>query len=615
MYTNFIYFIVVLFIYSTHQPSPAPRLSFSLTLVASLGLFCVFFFINGWVFRRLAARMSKVTVSSHLAVLYHRTIARQSFLSLLFFCLNIYLLDLKFFLSGLPVMRVSFTLQGLAALALFLLHQTIVWLSSHECHCHISGTSCSRSSMVAANLKFNLAILLPWLLISGTFDFLQFLPIRALHDHLNTALGQVVFFAFLLVIFMLYAPPLVVRLWGCRPLPPGALRSSIEAFCRKEGFKLREILLLPSLGGSFLTAGVMGLQPHCRYLLLTQGLLNILDENELQAVLAHEMGHVKEKHLVFYLLFLLGYLVVAYPLSNLSFLLVLASDLPLHFPGGTQSELLTLISILATLPLLLLLVLYFRFLFGFFIRNFERQADLYIFRTQGGPYSLVSALEKVAFYSGNTRDVPSWHHFSIKQRVDYLTAAASNPSLLLHHRRKLRTALASYLVGLVAVGTVGFLYHTSAWGKSFNEDLSIKVLHSLVRLEPERADLRLKLGTLHYTRDNLEEAVFQLSVALDLEPNNPEIMNNLAWIFATSQRPTFFRPEHALDLAEKAASRSPEPYILDTLAEAYYVNNRPALALAAAEQALAAASGDRTYYLGQVKRFRELVGEHGSKFF
>jgi len=267
---------------------------------------------------------------------------------------------------------------------------------------------------------------------------------------------------------------------------------------------------------------------------------------------------------------------------------------------------------LSTLPLLLLLVFYFRFLFGFFIRNFERQADLYVFTVMGRGYPLISALEKVAFHSGNVRDVPSWHHFSIKQRVDFLAASARNPSLLRQHRLKLRRALAGYLVGLIAVGALGYLFHSGAVGKNLNEQLNYKMLTSLVQLEPENPLLLSSLGTLYYTRNQPQEAVRHLERALELDPDNPEILNNLAWVLATSKERSFLQPERALALAVKAAASSQESHILDTLAEAYHVNGQARKALATAEEALAAATGDSSYYLEQVERFRAELQERES---
>jgi len=609
MYTNFIYFIVVLLIFSTQQLPPTRRLSLFFTFTSSLALLFLFGLINRQVFKRLAARMSGVKVSTHLAVLYHRTVSRQSFLALIFFCAQIYLLDIKYYLSTVALMRSSFTLQGLSALALFLLHLAVVWHFSHECHSLSYTVRSSRSSVIMGNLKFNIAIILPWFLIVGIVDLLQLLPDGVVFQRLNTPMGLVLFYALLLVLFMLFAPPLVLRVWGCRPLLSGAKRSLIEKFCQQEKFRVQEIMLWPSAGAVFLTAGVMGLHRRYRYLLVTQGLLDILDHEELRSVLAHEMGHVKEHHIFFYLLFLLGYLVLATPFSLLTEPLLLAYLPSSLFGTSSGSNLQTLLSLLLALPPLLLLLFYFRFLFGFFIRNFERQADLYGLSVMGRPYPLISALEKVAFYSGNIRDVPSWHHFSIKQRVDFLTEAAGNPSLIRNHRGKIRKALAGYLVGIIAVGVFGYLFYTGAIGKQYNEQLNFKMLSSLVQLEPDNPLLQMQLGTLYSIRNQPKQAVFHLQRALELDPNNPDILNNLAWVFATSKEAPFFQPEKALVLAERAAASSQQSHILDTLAESYYVNGLTLKALATAEKALAAASGDRSYYVKQVERFRRAVEE------
>jgi Tfp pilus assembly protein PilF len=100
-----------------------------------------------------------------------------------------------------------------------------------------------------------------------------------------------------------------------------------------------------------------------------------------------------------------------------------------------------------------------------------------------------------------------------------------------------------------------------------------------------------------------------LQHALELDPNNPDILNNLAWVFATSKEAPLFQPEKALVLAERAAASSQQSHILDTLAESYYVNGLTIKALATAEKAMAAASGDPSYYVKQVERFRRAVEE------
>jgi Zn-dependent protease with chaperone function len=609
VYTNFLYFIVVLLVFSTQQAGPAPRFSWPATVAGSLGLVALFGLITRWVFRRVAARLMDMPPGPRGPVLHHRAVSRQAILALLFFSVHLYLLDIKAHLNAFALFRKSLTVQGLVGLGLFFPYLAMVWLFSTR-----SALGSSRgSARVTGSLRFNLAILLPWLVISGIVDLLQLVPDGPWGRSLDTPAGQLGFFALLLLVLTLFGPPLVLRLWGCRPLPPGGRRTVVEEFCRRHRFPVRDIVLWPTLGSDAFTAGVMGLYRRWRYLLVTESLLAGLDDSELRSVLAHEIGHVRKRHLFFYLLFLLGYLALASPLMDLSTLLLLGSSLPGEIVGVPDSGQATLVSLVSTAPLLLLLVVYFRYLFGFFIRNFERQADLYGLTVMGEPSSLVSALEKAAIHSGNIREVPSWHHFSIKERVDFLFAAARSPVLVERHERKLRVGLALYLAGILILGTGGYLLQSGAVGKDWSDRLVLRALDGQVARVPENARLRLRLGTLYYQRQNLPEAVRHLELALKLDPENPEILNNLAWILATSKEAVYLQPRRALSLAERAAEISPEPYVLDTLAEAYHVNGRNEEALDAAERALAAAFDNRSYYLKQVERFRNLVGENEPK--
>lgn len=80
-------------------------------------------------------------------------------------------------------------------------------------------------------------------------------------------------------------------------------------------------------------------------------------------------------------------------------------------------------------------------------------------------------------------------------------------------------------------------------------------------------------------------------------------------MLATDKDPAIFQPQKALILAKEAASLKPEPVILDTLAEAFYVNGRPEMALKIIEQLLAENPPNRSYYQGQEERFRKAIQE------
>jgi membrane associated rhomboid family serine protease len=72
--------------------------------------------------------------------------------------------------------------------------------------------------------------------------------------------------------------------------------------------------------------------------------------------------------------------------------------------------------------------------------------------------------------------------------------------------------------------------------------------------------------------------------------NHAEALNNLAWLYATSQNPAIRNPPAALECARRALSlgkNQPEANFLDTLAEAYYANQQYEQAVTTEQQAIA----------------------------
>ena len=100
---------------------------------------------------------------------------------------------------------------------------------------------------------------------------------------------------------------------------------------------------------------------------------------------------------------------------------------------------------MGSVPLLIFMLVYFRFIFGYFIRNFERQADLFSLPTIGNSQALVSAFEKIAILSGDIRDQRNWHHFGIGERIDCLEQAEKEPEQIGRHNRKVRYSLVAYV--------------------------------------------------------------------------------------------------------------------------------------------------------------------------
>lgn len=82
------------------------------------------------------------------------------------------------------------------------------------------------------------------------------------------------------------------------PLGEGSLRSAIEAFAEKAGFKLKDIYVIDgSKRSTKANAYFSGFGPKKR-IVLYDTLDKELSEEEIVAVLAHEIGHYKKKHVL-----------------------------------------------------------------------------------------------------------------------------------------------------------------------------------------------------------------------------------------------------------------------------------------------------------------------------
>ncbi|CAN5372288.1 hypothetical protein BH10PLA2_BH10PLA2_23120 [soil metagenome] len=235
--------------------------------------------------------------------------------------------------------------------------------------------------------------------------------------------------------------PWVVRLiLGLRPLPEGTLRTRLLATSRRLHFRCTNILIWPTRGG-IVNAMVVGLFPMLRYVVVTDRLASELSPEEIEAVFGHEVGHVKHRHMTFYLAFMMVSLAVVTQLVSR----IVESSQPLR-----ENE------HLAVLPLILLVGGYIFLVFGFVSRRCERQADVYGCRTVScgrshclmhesdeellprarglcatGIQIFISALEKVAYLNGISRDRPgwlqSWQHSTIARRVAFLESVMADP--------------------------------------------------------------------------------------------------------------------------------------------------------------------------------------------
>jgi Zn-dependent protease with chaperone function len=289
----------------------------------------------------------------------------------------------------------------------------------------------SRWTSVAFRARQNLALVfIPVLLLVVVNDLHRFLPLNE-EDGQEWA-GLVTFVAALGVFICI---PWVIRLiLGLKPLAEGPLRLRLTEAGRRLRVRCSNILLWNTRGG-VANAMVIGILPFLRYVVLTDRLVSDMTADEVEAVFGHEAGHVKHRHMLYYLVFLVVSFLVLFALWQNA--------------GGEAWRKQATREHLAAFAIAAMLGSYVFVVFGFLSRRCERQADIYGCRAVScgrndcdghsaevelladgrglcptGIRTFISALEKVAFLNGISRDRPgwlqSWQHSTIARRVDFL---------------------------------------------------------------------------------------------------------------------------------------------------------------------------------------------------
>ena len=242
------------------------------------------------------------------------------------------------------------------------------------------------------------------------------------------------------------------------------------------------------------------------------------------------------------------------------------------------------------------------------MRNFERQADCYVYALFDSAKALITTLEKIAATSGQSADKPNWHHFSIRQRIDYLKKCETNTSWITRHDAKIKKSIGVYLGCLLLLGGLGYQLNLGMIGERISSHFLEKVILREIDKGPHNPNLYGLLGNIYYSKKNWPGVRDAWEKALTLDPDNAEVLNNLAWHYATCDDKQYQDPDRALALATLAVRLEDLPHIWDTLAESYYVNGMHAQAVEAARRALALARENRSYYVGQLEKFRKAGG-------
>ena len=109
----------------------------------------------------------------------------------------------------------------------------------------------------------------------------------------------ILFGAFVIFMNLFYSRLIVPMFNKQTPLSEGNLKNAIETYARKVGFELKNIFVIDgSKRSTKANAYFSGFGKEKR-ITLFDTLIKDLDEEEIVAVLAHEVGHYKRKHIIF----------------------------------------------------------------------------------------------------------------------------------------------------------------------------------------------------------------------------------------------------------------------------------------------------------------------------
>jgi Zn-dependent protease with chaperone function len=317
----------------------------------------------------------------------------------------------------------------------------------------------TRGRYVLVQTRLHLLLLLvPLLLFVGLAEVIQHLgelpdpPVRGwVIETATTAAGLSVF---------AIAPLLARLVLSLEPLEAGPVRDDLEDVCRRHRIRVRGFLLWRT-DGSIINAAVMGIAAPLRYVLLTDALVEMVSRDEVRAVMAHEIGHVRRHHMPWLILALMAALLTAG-------FVVGAPTLVLEDRLEPRQETLAWIDGGRTVAVAALALL----AFGWLSRRFERQADTFAVQHLSGlgttdpdgdapavtgeaVATMQGALEAVARLNTVDPRRRSWRHGSIAWRQAYLaTTIGQRVDELSIDRlvRRLKLAVALILVaGLTTI--------------------------------------------------------------------------------------------------------------------------------------------------------------------
>jgi STE24 endopeptidase len=192
------------------------------------------------------------------------------------------------------------------------------------------------------------------------------------------------------LLMLVLAPVLILPLFNkFTPLPDGSLRERLLALAGRTAFRAQSIQVMDGSKRSRHSNAFFTGFGKFRKIVLFDTLLQQLSELELEAVLAHEIGHYRRKHILKFLLVSAGLALISF------YLLSVLARQPWFFDafGFRQPNIVPALLLFALLSGLV--SFWLSPLFNVWSRRYEYEADAFAAQATNEPTSLVAALRKL----------------------------------------------------------------------------------------------------------------------------------------------------------------------------------------------------------------------------
>jgi len=347
------------------------------------------------------------------------------------FAVVTYVLDWPVLIDGTLRMRRWVLIDELLKVLPFLVMLVLAWMPLYRIDRKLRQGTWSLREYIEFHLRqYVLFVLVPFVALVTVVDVLGLLPWSRTLERMG--LDWVVPVAGMAAVFIFF-PHLVRFVWKTRHMEESPLRTRLVDLCGRAKIACRDILVWETMGGQVVNACVSGILASVRYVMVTDALMESLSQEEIEGVFAHEIGHVRRHHMVYYGVFILGFVAV----------LVLMGSTGMF--TGKSSGWHAVLS-LENLLVVAFVVIYWGVAFGWVSRRMELEADLYAVELTGNAGSFANALERISCFSGRDRTSGSWRHFSIAKRTGFVLALDADPA----RRERFRASMSVLRWGIVA---------------------------------------------------------------------------------------------------------------------------------------------------------------------